>query len=43
VIAWSETRGVTAELGHDAAEAILVGLYGVVQAGWLREMPRFRR
>lgn len=43
VIAWSETRGVTAELGHDAAEAILVGLYGVSQAGWLREMPRFRR
>lgn len=43
VIAWSETRGVSAEVGHDAAEAILVGLYGVVQAGWLREVPRFRR
>ncbi|MDI9403226.1 MAG: hypothetical protein QM516_05080 [Limnohabitans sp.] len=43
VIAWSATRGVGAAVEHDAAEAILVGLYGVVQAGWLREMPRFRR
>jgi hypothetical protein len=43
VIAWSEARGVSADVGHDAAEAILVGLYGVVQAGWLREVPRFRR
>jgi hypothetical protein len=47
VVEWSGTRGVSvgvsgAALGHDAAEAILVGLFGVVQAGWLREMPRFR-
>lgn len=43
VVVWSETKGVSAAaLGHDAAEAILVGLFGVVQAGWLREMPRFR-
>jgi hypothetical protein len=43
VVEWSGTKGVSASaLGHDAAEAILVGLFGVVQAGWLRELPRFR-
>lgn len=42
VIAWSQTRGVTAEVGHDAAEAILVGLFGVIEAGWLVDPPRFR-
>lgn len=42
VIEWSEAKGVTAQLGHDAAEAILVGLYGVVEAGWLKDAPRFR-
>ena len=42
VIEWSATKGVTAELGHDAAEAILVGLFGVVEAGWLKEPPRLR-
>ena len=44
VLAWSETRGVSAgSLGHDAAEAIMVGLFGVHEAGWLAELPRFRR
>lgn len=44
VVAWSETRGVSgASLGHDAAEAIMVGLFGVLEAGWLAEMPRFKR
>ena len=44
VVAWSEARGVRAEgLGHDAAEAVLVGLHGVIEAGWLAEPPRFRR
>lgn len=42
VIEWSATKGVAPEVGHDAAEAILVGLFGVVEAGWLREPPRFR-
>ena len=42
VVAWSEAKGVTAQLGHDAAEAILVGLFGVVEAGWLKDPPRFR-
>lgn len=42
VIDWSATRGVTAQLGHDAAEAILVGLFRVVEAGWLKEPPRLR-
>jgi len=42
VVAWSETKGLVGTLGHDAAEAILVGLFGVVQAGWLRELPKFR-
>lgn len=43
VVEWSGTKGVTAAIGHDAAEAILVGLHGVVEAGWLAEPPRFRR
>lgn len=43
VIAWSGTKGVTGTLGHDAAEAILVGLFGVIEAGWLLEPPRFKR
>jgi hypothetical protein len=42
VIEWSEAKGVAAQLGHDAAEAILVGLFGVVEAGWLKDPPRFR-
>ena len=44
VVAWSEPKGVAASaLGHDAAEAIMVGLFGVIEAGWLAEPPRFRR
>jgi len=38
VIAWSGAPRPTA-LRHDAAEAILVGLWGVLQAGWLPELP----
>lgn len=43
VIAWSGARRPTA-LRHDAAEAILIGLWGVLDAGWLtqslhREFP----
>jgi hypothetical protein len=42
IMEWSATKGVTAQLGHDAAEAILVGLFGVIEAGWLKEPPRLR-
>lgn len=38
VIAWSGARRPTS-LTHDAAEAILVGLWGVLSAGWLRALP----
>lgn len=38
VIAWSGAPRPTA-LRHDAAEAILVGLWGVLQVGWLDEVP----
>ncbi len=38
VIAWSDAARPTS-LRHDAAEAILVGLWGVVQAGWLPGVP----
>ena len=38
VIAWSGAPRPTA-LRHDAAEAILVGLWGVLEAGWLPELP----
>jgi hypothetical protein len=39
VIEWSGARRPTS-LTHDAAEAILVGLYGVLTAGWLPALPR---
>lgn len=38
VIAWAEAPRPTA-LRHDAAEAILVGLWGVLAAGWVRRLP----
>lgn len=38
VIDWSgATRPIS--LRHDAAEAILVGLWGVLQVGWLEALP----
>ncbi|WP_027362363.1 hypothetical protein [Desulfospira joergensenii] len=38
VIEWSGARR-PASLRHDAAEAILVGLWGVMEAGWLADLP----
>jgi len=38
VIEWSDAPRPTS-LRHDAAEAILIGLWGVLEAGWLREVP----
>jgi hypothetical protein len=38
VIEWSGAPRPTS-LRHDAAEAILVGLWGVLNAGWLRALP----
>lgn len=38
VIAWSNAPRPTS-LRHDAAEAILIGLWGVHDAGWLKELP----
>jgi hypothetical protein len=38
VIDWSGARRPTS-LRHDAAEAILVGLWGVLELGWLAAMP----
>lgn len=42
VIDWSQAPRPTA-LRHDAAEAILIGLWGVLQVGWLAEPPALRR
>jgi hypothetical protein len=39
VIAWSGLRRPTAPR-HDAAEAILIGLWGVLEAGWLEGLPQ---
>ena len=39
IIQWSGAKRPTS-LRHDAAEAILAGLWGVVQAGWLTELPQ---
>jgi hypothetical protein len=38
VIEWSGARRPTS-LRHDAAEAILIGLWGIVRLGWLRTFP----
>lgn len=38
VIEWSGAPRATS-LRHDAAEAILIGLWGVLNAGWLRRLP----
>jgi hypothetical protein len=38
VIAWSGLRRPTAPR-HDAAEAILIGLWGVIAQGWLGGLP----
>jgi hypothetical protein len=38
VIDWSAAKRPTS-LRHDAAEAILIGLWGVVQLGWLPGVP----
>jgi hypothetical protein len=39
VIAWSGAKKPTS-LRHDAAEAILIGLWGVLHVGWLQELPK---
>ncbi len=38
VIAWSGLAASTAPR-HDAAEAILIGLWGVIEQGWLDDLP----
>lgn len=38
VIAWSGAPRPTS-LRHDAAEAILIGLWGVLAVGWLEQLP----
>lgn len=38
VIEWSVAPRPTS-LRHDAAEAILIGLWGVLNVGWLKELP----
>lgn len=39
VIAWSGRKAPTS-LRHDAAEAIAIGLFGVLEVGWLPSIPR---
>lgn len=39
IIQWSGARRPTS-LRHDAAEAILAGLWGVIDAGWLAGLPK---
>jgi hypothetical protein len=38
VIEWSEAPRPTS-LRHDAAEAILIGLWGLLEVGWLKALP----
>jgi hypothetical protein len=38
VIIWSGARRPTS-LRDDAAEAILIGLWGALEVGWLRHLP----
>lgn len=39
IIAWSGASRPTS-LRHDAAEAILIGLWGVLNVGWMEELPQ---
>ena len=39
VIEWSNAPRPTA-LRHDAAEAILIGVWGALQVGWLKALPK---
>lgn len=39
VIAWSGAKAPTGALRHDVAEAIAIGLWGVLDAGWLPAIP----
>lgn len=39
IIDWSGAARPSS-LRHDAAEAILIGLWGVIELGWLPEIPR---
>lgn len=41
VIGWSDAPRPTS-LRHDAAEAIMVGLWGVLELGWLEQPPDLR-
>lgn len=38
IIEWSGAKRPTS-LRHDAAEAILAGLWGMIKVGWLKEIP----
>lgn len=38
VIEWSDAPRPTS-LRHDAAEAVMIGVWGALEAGWLRELP----
>lgn len=38
LIAWSDAPRPTS-LRHDAAEAVMIGVWGALEAGWLRELP----
>ena len=38
VVEWSAAPRPTS-LRHDAAEAIMVGLWGVIELGWLTDLP----
>jgi hypothetical protein len=42
VIEWSGAARPTS-LRHDAAEAVMVGLWGVLNAGWLKVLPAMLR
>ena len=39
VIAWSGAAAPKGQMRHDAAEAVAVGLWGVLDAGWLDAVP----
>lgn len=39
VIKWAEASNPTS-LRHDAAEAIMIGLWGLIQMGWLDGIPK---
>lgn len=39
IIHWGDAPAINGELRHDTAEALCIGLWGLLAAGWIDELP----